>query len=351
MKNFYSEKLKDLTQYIPGEQPKDGRYIKLNTNENPYPPSPKVIEAINEAAANLRLYPDPECTDLKNVYANYRGQKQENIFVGNGSDDVLSIAFQSFYREKNNVLMPDVTYSFYPVYCALYDIGYTEIPVKEDFSIDCEMYLKNNTGIVIANPNAPTSIALGLDEIETVVKKNQDNVILIDEAYIDFGGETAVSLIEKYENVLIVTTFSKSRSLAGLRVGFAMGNKNLIKAMDTVKNSINSYPVGVLAQKGAEAAILDTEYFDKTRKMVMETRDKTAGELRKSGFTVLPSKANFLFIKHENEKAEYIFQELKNRKILVRYFNKPRIENFLRVSIGTDEDMGEFIRTVNNIVE
>ena len=351
MKNFYSDKLRNLTPYTPGEQPKDGKYIKLNTNENPYPPSPKVVQAIVEATAGLRLYPDPECTDLKNVYAEYLNVKPENIFAGNGSDEVLAIAFQAFFAGKKDVIMPDITYSFYPVYCNLYDVDSIQVPVKEDFSIDYNMYIRPNNGIVIANPNAPTSVALGIDEIELIVKSNPNCVVLIDEAYVDFGAESAVCLVNKYENLLVVSTFSKSRSLAGLRIGFAAGNENLIKAMETVKDSINSYPVDILAQEGAKAAILDMKYFEQMRAKVIKTRDITKKNLESSGFTVLPSKANFLFIKHKTKPADYIFQELKKEKILVRYFNKPRIDNYLRVSIGTDEQMETFFKIIKEIGE
>ena len=361
--NLFSDKLRELTPYVPGEQPRDGAYIKLNTNENPYPPSPKVFEAISEATSRLRLYPDPESTELRDAYAELVGLQRENVFVGNGSDEVLATAFQAFFEGKSNVLMPDITYSFYPVYCNMYNVKALEIPVREDMTVDPHMYVDQsmdsnidpngkplNSGVIIANPNAPTSIALGLSDIEEIVKSNKDSVVLIDEAYVDFGGESAVSLINRYNNLLVVSTLSKSRSLAGLRVGFAAGSPELISAMDTVKNSFNSYPVDVLAQKGARAALLDREYFEETTAKIIKTREWTKEQLLNLGFNVLESKANFLFIEHRECQAKDIFQTLKEKKILVRYFDKPRIDNYLRVTIGTDEEMEEFVRVLERMI-
>jgi len=351
---FLSDKAEKLTPYIPGEQPKDGAYIKLNTNENPYPPSPKAIEAIKNAAGErLKLYPDPESVELREIYAKYIGLHNistENVFVGNGSDEVLSIAFQAFFMGRENVFMPEITYSFYPVYCTLYDIKAKEIPLADDFQIKVSDYKQKNDGVIIANPNAPTSRCLELSAIEEIAEANRESVILIDEAYIDFGGESAVSLVQKYNNLLVVSTLSKSRSLAGLRVGFAVGSKELIDGMNRVKNSINSYPVDLLAQQGAAEAIKDTEYFEECRDKIIKTRDWTSTELIRLGFDVLPSKANFLFIENEKKSAEEIFQRLKEKKILVRYFNKPKIDNRLRVSIGTPEEMRTFIDIMGKIV-
>ena len=337
---FLSEKAKNLVPYVPGEQPKDGKYIKLNTNENPYPPSPKAVEAIKEAAdSRLRLYPDPECVALRQACATNWDVKPEQVFVGNGSDEVLAVAFQAFFSGKKNVLMPDISYSFYPVYCNLYDVEAKEVPLKEDFSIDLKDYLQPNEGIVIANPNAPTGIALTRAELEAVVKANPDSVVLIDEAYVDFGGESMVPLINQYDNLLVVCTLSKSRSLAGLRVGFAFGSEALMDGMNRVKNSFNSYPIDFLAQKGAESAILDRAYFEETRNKVMEAREWTAKELKRLGFDVLPSKTNFVFARPNGIGAADLFQKLKERKILVRYFSKPKIDQWLRISIGTMEEM------------
>ncbi len=337
---FLSDKAASLVPYVPGEQPKDGVYIKLNTNENPYPPSPKAVEAIKAAAGDrLRLYPDPESTALKQVCADYWNVKPSQVFVGNGSDEVLAVAFQAFFSGKKDVLMPDISYSFYPVYCALYDVEAKEVPLKEDFSIDVDAFFQPNEGVVIANPNAPTGMALTRAQLEEIVKANPEQVVLVDEAYVDFGGESMVPLIETYDNLLVVCTLSKSRSLAGLRVGFAFGSEALMDGMNRVKNSFNSYPVDFLAQKGAESAILDKAYFDETRNKVIEAREWTAGELTRLGFEVLPSKANFLFAKPNGMEAAELFQKLKTEKILVRYFNKPRIDKWLRISIGTMEDM------------
>ena len=247
--DFFSKKANNILPYIPGEQPKDGEYIKLNTNENPYSPSENVKSAIENIDYNkLRLYPDPESSELRRIYANVLGVKAENIFVGNGSDEVLATAFQTFFMEKEKILMPDITYSFYPVYSDLYNVQTKTIPLKEDYTIDINDYMIENNGIIIANPNAPTSIALSKEEIEQIVKKNEDRVVIIDEAYVDFGGETVVSLIKKYKNLLVVKTLSKSYSLAGLRVGFAIGDKELINGMNKIKNSFNSYPIDMIAQ-------------------------------------------------------------------------------------------------------
>lgn len=348
---FLSEKAAALVPYVPGEQPKDGVYIKLNTNENPYPPSPKALEAIHQAAGDrLRLYPDPESTALKQACAQTWGVKPSQVFVGNGSDEVLAVAFQAFFSGRKNVLMPDISYSFYPVYCNLYDVEAKEVPLKEDFSINVEAFLQPNEGVVIANPNAPTGMALSSAQLETIVKANPDSVVLIDEAYVDFGGESMVPLIEKYDNLLVVCTLSKSRSLAGLRVGFAFGSEALMDGMNRVKNSFNSYPVDFLAQKGAESAILDRAYFDQTRNKVIEAREWTAKELKRLGFDVLPSKANFVFAKPNGMEAAELFQKLKKEKILVRYFNKPRIDRWLRISIGTMEDMKIMIEKTEAIL-
>lgn len=350
-RNFLSDKAQRLIPYVPGEQPRDGVYIKLNTNENPYPPSPRVIEAIREAAGEqLRLYPDPECGALRKVYADYLGLLPENIFVGNGSDEVLAIAFQSFYADKDLVQMPDISYSFYPVYCSLYHVKAKCISLKEDFSIDYNAYLEPNNGVVLANPNAPTSIALPLEAVEEIVKANPQSVVLIDEAYADFGTESAVELVSRYSNLLVVTTLSKSRSLAGLRVGFAVGSKELICGMETVKNSFNSYPVDLLAQKGAAAAISDRAYFEKTRKQIIQTREWTAAELTHMGFQVLPSSTNFLFVSPGRMEAKDLFLALRQHKILVRYFDKPRIHQYLRISIGTQEEMRQLIEAVQEIM-
>jgi len=350
--DFLSEKAKELIPYVPGEQPKDGEYIKLNTNENPYAPSIKVKRAIKDSMLDrLRLYPDPESSTLRETYANILGLEADNIFVGNGSDEVLATAFQAFYMGKDNVLMPNITYSFYPVYCNLYNITAKEIPLKEDYTIDINDYLVDNNGIVIANPNASTSIALSKDEIETIVKNNPKSVVLIDEAYVDFGGESVELLVKQYNNLLVVKTLSKSYSLAGLRVGFAIGNKDLIDGMNRVKDSFNSYPIDMLAQIGATEALKDTKYLNETRNVIISTREETVKALIELGFTVLDSKTNFLFIIHKDKKAEDIFKYLRENKILVRYFKKPRLDNGLRVTIGTNEEMKKFVEIVTKFVK
>lgn len=350
--NFLSDKANNLTPYVPGEQPKEGGYTKLNTNENPYPPSSRAINKIKDMnLENLRLYPDSESNLLREVYAKSLGLDKDNIFVGNGSDEVLAIAFQTFFMKKNNVLMPDISYSFYPVYCRLYDITSKLIPLREDYSIDTQDYMIENNGIVIANPNAPTSLLLSKDKIENIVKNNKNSIVLIDEAYVDFGGESVVSLINKYNNLLVVKTLSKSYSLAGMRVGFAIGNKALISGMNRVKDSFNSYPIDTIAQQLAYEAILDVKYFEKTRKMIIDTRERVSKELIKLEFNVLDSKTNFLFIQHKEKYAEEIFDYLKENKILVRYFKKPRLDNWLRVTIGNDEQMEYFIKYIIKLLQ
>jgi len=348
--NLLSDKANKIVPYVPGEQPKEGNFIKLNTNENPYSPSENVKNAIKNINYDLlRLYPDPESSELREEYAKMFSLKSENIFVGNGSDEVLATAFQTFFMDKDDVLIPDITYSFYPVYCDLYDVNAKIIPLKEDYKIDINDYLIENNGIVIANPNAPTGISLKKEEIEKILKNNPRSVVLIDEAYMDFGEESVVSFVNEYENLLVTRTLSKSYSLAGLRIGFAIGNKNLIEGMNRIKNSFNSYPIDRIAQIAAIEAIKDIEYFNKTKDMIIATRERILSELKELGFIVLDSKTNFLFIRHKEKSAEEIFKILKENKILVRYFKKPRLDNWLRVTIGTDKEMDEFIRVLKNI--
>lgn len=340
-----------IEPYVPGEQPHDKKYIKLNTNENPYPPSEKVKEAVGKEIANLKLYPDPESKELIKIIASYYGVKEENVFVGNGSDEVLALAFPAFFSGRT-ILFPDITYSFYPVYSGLFGAKYREIPLSEDFSIIPEDYYCANGGILIPNPNAPTGKIITLRDIKKIVQNNYNmgSIVLVDEAYIDFGGESAVNLIDKYSNLLVVQTLSKSRSLAGLRVGFAIGDKVLIDGLNRVKNSFNSYTIDRLAMAGAIAAFQDNDYFLKTCDSVIKTREWTVRELTGLGFEMPASKANFVFIRHPKKNAEEIFTKLRERGILVRYFNKPRINNFLRVTIGTDDEMKAFISAIKEIV-
>jgi len=368
MTGFLSDLASGITPYVPGEQPADRQYIKLNTNENPYGPAPGVQKAIEAEISNLRLYPDPECSSLRRCIAEKYGVSTENVFVGNGSDEVLAFAFPAFFT-GGAVLFPNITYSFYPVYADLFQTRYVEIPLRRDFSIDIRDYETDGTGlatpevtagedgrtggkirgILIPNPNAPTGVCLGLDQIEKLAAGHSDKVVLIDEAYIDFGGESAAALTRRYENLLVVMTLSKSRSLAGLRVGFAIGSKVLIDGLNTVKNSFNSYTIDRLAMAGAEAAIRDEAYFRKTADMIVSTRERVADSLIKLGFDVVPSKANFLFISHPSIKAAELFKALRERGILVRYFNKPLIDDRLRVTIGTDGEMDVFLEAAGEL--
>jgi len=348
---YWNPLLHSIQPYIPGEQPQDKKYIKLNTNENPFPPSPRALEAIRLAAGeDLRLYPDPEGHQLREALASSFNLAPEQVFVGNGSDEVLAFSFLAFFDPRRPILFPDITYSFYPVYADLFKLEYRTVPLAADFSLPVEPFLQNNGGIVFPNPNAPTGRFLSLDRVEFVLKRNPDSVVIIDEAYVAFGGESAVKFIDKYPNLLITNTFSKSHSLAGLRVGYALGNRDLIDGLNRVKGSINSYTLDRLALAGAREALLDREYFEQTRATVMTVREKTAERLVAIGFEVVPSCANFLFVRHRAVLAFDIYRLLKEKGILVRHFNRPRIDNFLRVSIGSDQDMDTFISAVADIV-
>ena len=351
MRPYWSKRLENITPYVPGEQPKDGVFIKLNTNENPYPPSPAVLKAIAEAADDgLRLYPKPECEDVRAAIADYYALKPEQVFVGNGSDEVLAMAFLAFFSPEDQIAFPQISYSFYPVYAELFGIPYDAVSLREDYTLDISVFDGDYKGIVFANPNAPTGIELPKAQVEALLQKHADIPVIVDEAYVDFGGESAVDLIERYPNLLIIQTFSKSRSLAGLRAGFAMGQENLIQALDAVKNSFNSYTVDRLAQAGAAAAMRDTACFEQTRHKIMATRERSTHTLEQLGFTVLPSKTNFIFATHPEKDAAALFAALRERKILVRYFAKPEIDRFLRISIGTDEEMDALIEALKEIL-
>jgi histidinol-phosphate aminotransferase len=340
MSKFWSQVVRELEPYVPGEQPQIDGLIKLNTNESPYPPSPKVIDLMtHDAIDRLRLYPDPNSKKLKSTIASYYGVNAEQVFVGNGSDEVLALAFMAFFQQSQPLLFPDISYSFYPVYCKLFGINFDTIPLRDDYTINFSDYPTANGGVIFPNPNAPTAIGTSLEHIAALLQKNIESVVIVDEAYIDFGGETAISLVNKYPNLLIVQTLSKSRSLAGLRVGFAVGHKDLIEALDRVKNSFNSYPIDRLAEAATVVAFEDDIYFKACRDKIIATREWTMRELEKLGFNVLPSKANFLFAQPAGKDAESVAQYLREHKILVRYFNKPRISQFLRITIGTDEQM------------
>ena len=351
MSRYWSQLAASIKPYVPGEQPKDKKYIKLNTNENPYPPSPHVIEAVRAAADDaLRLYPDPTCISLRQTVARYFNLSDHQVFMGNGSDELLAFCFPAFFNSGGRpILFADITYSFYPVYCRLFSIPYETVPLDEAFRMPVEQFRKPNGGILIANPNAPTGRFLELTAIQSILQHNPDSVVIVDEAYVDFGGESAVGLIKKYDNLLVVQTLSKSRSLAGLRVGFALGHEDLIEGLRRVKDSINSYTIDRLALAGAQAAIEDNSYFRETAAKIIKTREKITEKLQAMGFEVIPSTANFIFISHPCFAAEALFTQLRQRGVLVRYFNLPRIDNWLRVSIGSDSEMAAFAEALQNI--
>jgi histidinol-phosphate aminotransferase len=351
MSRYWSPIVKGLVPYVPGEQPKLTNLIKLNTNENPYGPSPKVLEALHEETADsLRLYPDPNADPLKQAVADCYHLKPANVFVGNGSDEVLAHVFIALLKHDDPILFPDITYSFYPVYCRLYEIEYETVPLTDAFEINIESYFKKNGGILIANPNAPTGRVVSLASIEKLVQQNIDSVVVVDEAYVDFGGESAAPLIHRYPNLLVIHTLSKSRSLAGLRVGYAMGDPLLIEALERVKNSFNSYPLDRLAIAGATAAVMDRAYFDNTRHKVMETRERLVSALVGFGFEVIPSKANFIFTRHPKMDAWVLAKALRDRSIIVRHFNLPRIDQYLRITVGTDAQLEALTHALKEIV-
>lgn len=343
MKNW-EKNIRRVVPYVPGEQPKFSNIVKLNTNENPYPPSPKVEEALGKLnTADLRLYPDPACEELVNAIAGYYGLKPEQVFVGVGSDDVLAMIFMTCFNSEKPILFPDITYSFYDVWADMLRIPYTQIPLTDDFTICKEDYFRENGGIVFPNPNAPTGVEMAQEDIEDILQHNPDSIVIVDEAYVDFGAVSALPLIEKYDNVLIVQTFSKSRSLAGMRIGFAMGNPRLIAYINDVKYSFNSYTMDRTALAAGKAAIEDREYFEETVKKVVDVREWTKKELKRLGFVFGDSQANFIFAGHPDYPAAELFAALREEHIIVRYFNKPRISNFLRITVGTREEMQKLI--------
>lgn len=347
---FWSPAVRELEPYVPGEQPKIQNLLKLNTNENPYPPSPKVVEAVQAVLTHqadaLRLYPDPDAIALKHAIAKQQNIDVSQVFVGNGSDEVLAHIFKAFFLQDEPILYPDITYSFYPVYSQFFGTKTKEIPLNDNFKIEVKDYVQPNGGVIITNPNAPTSIALGLAEIEQILKANPDRVVVIDEAYVDFGAESAVSLVNRYENLVVCQTTSKSRSLAGLRVGFAIAQSHLIAALEAVKNSFNSYPIDRFAIAAAVASFEDQTYFEEQCQKVISSREKLVDELTTLGFKVLPSKANFIFASHPSHDAGQLAQQLREQGIIVRYFNKPRINQFLRITVGTDEQNERLVQTL-----
>jgi histidinol-phosphate aminotransferase len=352
MSRFWSDVVKGLVPYVPGEQPRLANLVKLNTNENPYGPSPRALEAIRDATGeSLKLYPDPNAEQLKTAIARHHAIEARNVFVGNGSDEVLAHVFLGLLKQARQVLFPDITYSFYPVYCALYQVDFETIALAEDFSIRIGDYVRPNGGIIFPNPNAPTGCLLPLGEIESLLRANTDSLLVIDEAYVDFGGTSAIPLIRDFPNLLVVQTLSKARSLAGLRVGFAVGHVDLIEGLERVKNSFNSYPLDRLAIAGAVAAFDDGEYFEQTRAAVIASRGKLSRELQGLGFEVLPSAANFIFVRHPRRDAEELALALRQRNVIVRHFKLPRIEQFLRITIGTDAQCATLYAALREILE
>ena len=344
MDNLWIKNLRKVEPYVPGEQSKDKDIVKLNANENPYPPSPEVIKAINNFDCNtLKFYPDANAAEFKAAIAEFYNVKKENVFIGNGSDDVLALSFQSFFNSEKPIAYPDITYSFYPVWCELFSIPYKNYPLGSDFRINADDYKAENGGVVIPNPNAPTSLGEGREFIEKIMDYNKDCVVIIDEAYVDFGGYSSVELTKKYENLLVTGTFSKSRSLAGMRIGFAIGSEKLISELEAVKNSYNSYTVNSIAMAAGTAAIKDVDYFNKTVSMVIKTRERVKDELRSLGFEVLESQTNFLMAVHPEKDMKDYFEYLKTQKVFIRYFNKPVINKYVRITIGTDEEMDIFL--------
>lgn len=336
MSKFWSPFVKDLVPYVPGEQPKLAKLVKLNTNENPYGPSPKALEAMRgELNDNLRLYPDPNSDLLKQAVAEYYGVQGNQVFLGNGSDEVLAHIFHGLFQHDAPLLFPDISYSFYPVYCGLYGIPFEAVALDEQFQIRVDDYRKANGGIIFPNPNAPTGCLLALEAIEQLLKANPDSVVVVDEAYIDFGGQTAISLVDRYDNLLVTQTLSKSRSLAGLRVGLAVGHPDLIEALERIKNSFNSYPLDRMAIVGAAAAFADRAYFDETCRKVIDSRESLVKELSARGFEVLPSAANFIFARHPQQDAAELAARLREQGVIVRHFKQARIAQFLRITIGT----------------
>ncbi|MCB1843339.1 MAG: histidinol-phosphate transaminase [Halioglobus sp.] len=351
MSRYWTDLARALTPYVPGEQPAGRLLCKLNTNESPYPPSPAVARAIAAVSADrLRLYPDPESTRLRQAFAERYQLTTEQVFVGNGSDEVLAFAFMGLLRHPLPLCFPDVTYSFYPVWSALCDIQYVEVPVADDFSIDVDAFPRENGGIILPNPNAPTGRLLDVAAIRRLLERSSASVVVVDEAYIDFGGQSAAHLIGEYENLLVVQTLSKSHALAGLRVGVAMGSPALIEALSRIKNSFNSYPLDVLAQEGALASLADEAYLAESCGRVIASRERLAELLQALDFTVLPSGANFLFVTHASESAGSLFQGLRDAGVLVRHFMRPRIDNYLRITIGTDDDCDRLVAALTALL-
>ncbi|ONG42011.1 histidinol-phosphate transaminase [Alkanindiges hydrocarboniclasticus] len=360
LQRLWSPEVRTLEPYVPGEQPKLDNLLKLNTNESPFPPSPKVAEAIMLAlseqanlgmGSSLRLYPDPDASALKHAIAIQQKLPVEQIFVGNGSDEVLAHIFKAFFIQDKPVLYPDISYSFYPVYSQFFNLKVVEVPLAADFSIDVSGYQQPNGGIVFANPNAPTGVFLPLDKIEVILQQNPDSVVVVDEAYVDFGGQSATCLIDQYDNLVVCQTTSKSRALAGLRIGMAFAQPHLIAALERVKNSFNSYPMDRLAIAGGVASFEDQAYFEQTSQQTINNREQLVAQLTQLGFEVLPSKANFIFTRHQQYSAAEIAGKLRETGIIVRHFNKPKIHNFLRITIGTTAQQQRLIDRLKEVIQ
>jgi histidinol-phosphate aminotransferase len=350
MSHFWSPVVHGLSPYVPGEQPKQDGIVKLNTNENPYPPSPHVLAAITAATDRLRLYPDPRASALRETIAAHYDVAPEEVFVGNGSDEVLAHAFQALLKHDAPLLFPDITYSFFPIYCRLYGIAFEEVPLDAAMRVQIADYRRPCSAIILPNPNAPTGIALPRDAIEALVAEHPDQVVVIDEAYVDFGAESAVPLVAHHDNLLVIQTFSKSRALAGLRVGFAIGQRPLIEALERVKDSFNSYPLDCLAMSGAIAAVKDDAWFQETRQHIAASRELLVGALSTLDFEVLPSRANFVFARHADRSGAELAAGLRQRGLLVRHFQKPRIADFLRITVGTEEQCSRLIALLRDLI-
>lgn len=351
MTKYWSSLARKAKPYVPGLQLNEPNIIKLNTNENPYPPSPRVMEAIlEEGARHLQLYPSSTADDLKGEIGSAYDLAAEEVFVGNGSDEVLAFSFMAFFEPGEKVRYPDITYSFYPVYARLFNIPVDEIPVNEDFTLPTEAFFDSEGGVIFPNPNAPTSLYLPLDQIEVILQHNPNKVVIVDEAYVDFSEGSAARLISTYDNLLVIQTTSKSRSLAGLRVGYALGHESLINALTRIKDSFNSYTIDRLALVGAQAAFEDVAYYSDITKRIITTRETVTDRLKELGFTVLPSQANFVFVTHSKYNAAQLYEALKSDKILVRHFDHPKIEHYLRITIGTDEQMNVFFEKIERIL-
>ena len=351
MSRYFSEKYRNLVPYVPGEQPKDMKYIKLNTNESPFPPSPRALKLAAEAAKRLQLYSDPECKVLTTKASEVFDVPADQILFTNGSDEALNFAFMAFCDQSRPAVFPDITYGFYSIFADLNGVPYTQIPLKEDFTIDVTDYIGANATIFIANPNAPSGLNLSLDQIEVILKGNPDNVVVIDEAYVDFGGESAIKLIPQYENLLVIQTFSKSRSMAGARLGFCAGSKALIGDLNAIKFSTNPYNVNAMTMAAGLGALEDEEYFRDNCRKILQNRAWTTEKLRELGFTVADSTTNFVLAKHDKLVGKQLYLDLKARGILVRHFDTPRLTDYVRVTIGSKEEMESFIAAVKNILE